>query len=84
MIDLTKFVFALTALFPIWLTKPHQHGNTMALQARDEAELDTMNGIVGSEPDSEKLQNSILEFLKTKVQPIPTLFQGLGGGDPPI
>jgi len=37
-----------------------------SLQARDAAELESMNGIVSSEPDFTKLQDAILEFLKTK------------------
>jgi hypothetical protein len=36
------------------------------MQARDSAELDTMNSIITGEPSTDKLQASILEFLKTK------------------
>jgi len=37
-----------------------------SLLARDAAELEEMNGIVTSEPSQPKLEDSVLEFLKTK------------------
>ena len=38
-----------------------------SLEARDAAELETMNGLITNEPEASVLRDSVLEYLKTKV-----------------